>query len=82
MGNSLVVDIQGLVDVQHIHAAFVFLNLPRREWRNGVKCFALASVRAFSILHMDDAVRCDEPTSDHEDGSDNVEASDSCNYED
>jgi hypothetical protein len=82
------------MDVHHIHAAFAFLKLPRKEeeWRNGVECLALASVKAFSSLHriryagrpagMKDTVCCDEPTADHEQGSHDMAASNSGDSED
>ena len=83
----LVIGIRGLVDVQHIYAAFAFLKIPKKEWRHGLECFTLASVRAFSFQHRiryaahpggtTDAIRCSEPISDHEYGSDKLAASDS-----
>ena len=80
------------MDVHRIHAVFAFLKIPQREWRNGVECFALASVKAFSFLHRiryaarsagtKDAVQYNEPTSDHEEGSDDETTSDSSNRAD
>jgi hypothetical protein len=77
----LVIGVRGLVNVHHIHEVFAFLKIPRREWRHGLECFALASVKAFSFLPSiryaarsagtKDAVCHDESTSDHADGSDN-----------
>jgi hypothetical protein len=75
------------VNVHHIHEVFTFLKIPRRELRNGLDCFALASVKAFSFLHRiryaarsagaKDAACHEESTSDHADGNDNGAALDS-----
>jgi hypothetical protein len=76
----LVIGVRCLVNVRQIHEVFTFLKIPRREWLNGLECFALASVKAFSFLHrirytarsagIKDAVYHDESTSDHADDSD------------
>jgi hypothetical protein len=75
------------VSVRHIHEFFTFLKIPRREWLNGLECFALASVKAFSFLHRiryaarsagaKDIVYHDEFTSDHADDSHHGAAMDS-----
>jgi ribonuclease HI len=83
----LVIGVRGLVNVRHIHETFTFLKIPRKEWLNGLECFALASVKALSFLHriryaarsadVQNTGYHDDSTSDHADDNDHGADTDS-----